>query len=49
LLVLDTPKAAMGGAPQANSSQFVPRDHFESESQRVDAYRKAHILEKAVN
>ena len=43
LLVLDTTKAHVEGAPQVSKDQFNTPGQFDKESQKVDAYWKAHI------
>ncbi len=49
LLVLDTNKAAMDAAPEVTDDQFTAPSHFEDESQKIDAYWKAHISELGSN
>ena len=43
LLVLDTTKAVMSGAPQVSDDQFTKAGQFDPESQKVDAYWSSHI------
>jgi sporulation protein YlmC with PRC-barrel domain len=49
LLVLDTSKDTLDAAPQLNKSQFTTGDQFDQESQKVDAYWKAHFSDKTTN
>ena len=46
LLVLDTTKDTMNAAPQVSHNEFTTNGHFEQESQKVDAYWKAHLSDK---
>jgi len=36
----------MNAAPQVSHDQFTTNGHFEQESQKVDAYWKAHLSDK---
>lgn len=49
LLVLDTNKGTLDAAPQLNKSQFTTGGQFDQESQKVDAYWKAHFSDKTTN
>jgi sporulation protein YlmC with PRC-barrel domain len=49
LLVLDTTKSALDGAPRVKDDTFSAGGDVDTENQRVDAYWKAHQPPKASN
>jgi sporulation protein YlmC with PRC-barrel domain len=49
LLVLDVAKATMDAAPEISHGQFTSLDHFDQQSQSVDAYWQKHLSNKINN
>jgi PRC-barrel domain len=49
VLVLNTTKAVLQGAPQVSDDQFAAKGQFEQESQKVDAYWKLPLASKDSN
>jgi len=47
MLVLDTTKASLDAAPQLSEDQFTTPGKFNKDSQKVDAYWKANLADKA--
>ena len=47
LLVLDTTKTSLDAGPQVSKNQFTTPGQFDQESQKVDAYWKANLSDKA--
>ncbi len=49
MLVLDTTRSALSGAPQVNDNQFTEAGQFAPESQKVDAYWSSRVKAAAAN
>jgi len=42
-------REGIAAAPQVNHDEFATTGHFDQESQKVDAYWKAHLSQKGSN
>ena len=49
LLVLDTTKVSLNGAPRVSKDQFATPGQFDPESRKIDTYWKAHLAGTSTN